>query len=308
MLFEYIKQCQRLVRDSKQDLLNPSHLISYINRARRKIALKTQSCRALTPISGTILSATVTSGGMNYTAPAAIISAPDYPSGALPFPNGFQALANVTILAGSVTSVSITNGGAGYFQPQITIADPTGSGATASLQLSWINQMASGQEVYPFSAVDMSLFPGMAYVYSIKSVSVLYANYRYSLSCYSFSTYQAMIRQYAQVYRYVPFFCAQYGQGQAGNFYLFPIPDQAYQLEWDCFCVPIELTNDQDIEAIPSPWTDAVQYYAVSDAYAELQNLNFARYYEEKGDRELNIYSVGARPGRVTNPYGRVLR
>jgi hypothetical protein len=307
MLFEYLKTSQRFLADKKQDRINPEDLIVYINRARREVAMRAMCCRVLTPISGAIIGITPTAGGTGYTNPTVVISAPDFPSGALPLPNGAQATATANVIGGVVTSYNVVFGGAGYFQPQITVTDPTGTGATAQASMSFINQLSQGQEVYPFSAVNLSAFPGLRAVYMVKSVSILYANFRYSLPVYAFSTYQAMIRQYALVYRYVPFFAAQYGQGTQGNFYLFPIPSQSYQLEWDCFCLPIDLLDDTTVEAIPDPWTDAVPYFAVALAYQQLQNLNFARAYSQMFNEQLGIYGRSARPGRYTNPYGRPL-
>lgn len=55
---------------------------------------------------------------------------------------------------------------------------------------------------------------------------------------------------------------AQYGQGSTGNFYLDPIPQQVYTLTCDCVCYPIDLEDDNDVDAIPKLWDDAVPYYA----------------------------------------------
>lgn len=306
MLFDYIRQCQRFLRDQKQDLINPEDLISYINRSRREIAMRAMCCRVLTPVSGQIISATVTAGGSGYSsAPTVTISAPDFPSGQGPKPNGDQATATAVIGGGAVTQIQINYGGYGYFQPIITLSGGGGSGATATPNLSYIAQLNLGQEVYPFSSVNLSASPGFQSVYMIKSTSIIFSNYRYSLPTYSFSTYQAMIRQYANVYKYVSFFAAQYGRGTAGSFYLFPIPSQAYQLEWDCFCLPSDLTDDTSPEAIPAPYGDAVPYFATSLAYTELQNWNIAKYFEDQFDKRMRIYGVATLPGRGINPYGR---
>jgi hypothetical protein len=123
---------------------------------------------------------------------------------------------------------------------------------------------------------------------------------------YAFSTYQSMIRQYPFQYTYVPTFCSQFGQGAGGSFYAYPLPSQTYQWEFDCFCLPQDLLIDNSIpEAIPEPWTDAVQYMAAQLAYQELQNWNAAKFYEQQFDKRTLGYSSNARPGRAVNPYGR---
>jgi hypothetical protein len=91
--FEYLKQTQRFLREQKQDFENPDDLVSYINRARREVAGRTQCVRRLTPISGQVVDANIIHGGTGYTAPVAVVTPPDFPSGILPNPLGAQATA-----------------------------------------------------------------------------------------------------------------------------------------------------------------------------------------------------------------------
>src|SRR5438132_6327942 len=306
--FDYLKQTQRFLREQKQEFENPEDLLSYINRARREVAGRTQCIRRLTPISGQVVSALVTAGGSGYVNPIATITTPDFPSGTLPFPQGAQATAGVTMAGGIVTGVDINYGGDGYFQPQVAITDSAGpgTGATATLTISPINTLNPGQEVYNFSDIVIGQWPGVDAVHAIHSVSILYSNYRYSLPVYSFSEYQARIRNYPILYQYVPCFASQFVQGAGGSFYVYPLPSQTYQMEFDCFCLPSDMLLDNSIpEPIPQPWTDAVPYMAAQLAYMELQNLNAARYYGEQFDKMTLGYSTQARPSRATNYYGR---
>ena len=306
--FYYLKQTQRLLREQKQEFENPDDLLSYINIARREVAGRTQCIRRLTPISGQVVSANLLTGGSGYVNPVATITTPDFPTGKNPNPNGAQAVASVLHVGGVVTAVVLDYGGDGYFQPIITITDANGpgTGATATLNVSPINLLNQGQEQYPFSDIYLGDWPGVDTVHMIKGVSIIYTNYRYSLPCYDFSTYQSTIRQYPYQYQYVPSFCSQQGQGAGGIFFLFPLPSQVYQIEYDCFCLPEDMLMDNSIpEAIPQPWTDAVQYMAAQLAMQEFGNLNAAAFYEKQFDKRTLGYSQMARPGRMTNPYGR---
>ncbi len=305
-LFAYLQQTRRFLADKRFQDLAEADLISYVNRARREAAWNTDSVRFLTPIAGSITNWTVTNGGNAYSGAAQVaVSAPDFPGGAPPFPNGLQATVQANFQSGKLTSVLSLNGGAGYYQPQLVITDPTGSGAVATPQLTFLNQLQQGQEVYPFSGVNLATLPGAGQVYRVQSISIIYANYRYSLPVYAFSVYQAMIRQYPFQYQYVPTFASQFGQGAAGSFYVYPLPSQPYQYELDCLCTPADLTDDQSVEALPSPWTDAVPFYAAHLAYLEIQNYNGANNYLNLYDRQLGRFSMAARRGRVVNPYGR---
>ena len=307
MLNEYLQQVRRFVNDPNEQLLNEHDLISYINRARREIALRTQSIRVLTPIYGAVDSVMVTSGGTGYSAnPTITFSTPDAPPGNATDPMGASAVATATVVSGVITAISVQYGGDGYFQPTITITDATGTGATAVAITSPTNITQNGQEIYNFSDVDLTRFPGVASIFFVKSVNILYANYRYSLANYGFSAYQAFIRQYPNLYYYVPVVASQYGQGTNGSMYLYPIASQPYQLEFDCFCLPQDLISNASVEALPAPWTDAVPWKAAELAYAELQNLNASAYYAKRFEDYIHMYSGAARPGRATNIYGRV--
>lgn len=306
MLNTYLEQTMRFVRDAKQEFLNPEDLTVYINRARREVAMRAECVRVLTPISGSITGWSLTAGGTGYSGtPTLAVSAPDFPSGVAPDPSGRQATATATAVGGIITGIFSQDGGSGYFQPTLTITDATGSGAAATAELSFINELVQGQEVYPFSGVDLSANPGCEAVYRVISISIIYSNYRYSLPVYSFSVYQAQIRAYPSQYQYVPTFASQFGQGVGGSFYCYPIPSQTYQYELDCLCLPQDLDTDQSVEAIPQPWQDAVPYFAAHLAYLELQNFNAANGYLTLFDNMLQRYSNYARRGRAVNPYGR---
>lgn len=304
-LNDYMAQTQRFIHDANQRSVNPDDLRHYINRARREVAMRGQCIRVLTPISGAVVGASIVAVGAGYTAPTVTITAPDFPSGAPPYPSGAQATANITAQSGTISAVNITYGGSGYFEPQFIINDSTGSGASVVPVMSRFNQTALNQEVYPFSNVDLSVFPGVGAIYLVKSVSIIYANYRYSLPVYSFSTYQARIRQYPYQYTYVPTLGSQFGQGTSGSFYLYPIASQPYQMEWDCFCLPQDMRDNQSVEALPDPWTDLVPYFAAHLALLEMQQGNASRAMLALHDDMFKRYSSYVRPGRVSNPYGK---
>jgi hypothetical protein len=306
-LFTYQTEAQKWLRETKQDLINPQNLVNYINRARREVAMRTQCIRVLTRSSAPIVTASVVTGGHSYSnTPTISITPPDFPSGTGAFPNGAQATASAIVQSGTIAAVDITYGGDGYFQPIVSgITDASGTGASITLQTGPINTLNVGQEVYNFSDIYLGANPGVKSIFAIRSVSVIYANYRYSLPKYDFTTYQSMIRQYPYQYQYVPTFCSQFGQGVAGSLYMYPLPSETYQYEVDCYCLPQDLKTNQDYEAVPDPWTDAVSYFATHLSYLELQNYNAAKMYKDLYNEELLIYSQSSRIGRAVNPYGR---
>ena len=303
-LNDYLKETEKWLRDTRQGLINPQNLINYVNRGRREVAMRTQCLRVLTQSSAPCVTASVVAAGTGYTSATVTITPPDFPSGTGAFPGGAQATATAILQSGSLAAVDINFGGSGYFQPIATVTGP-GTGASVTIQTGPINTLNQGQEVYNFSDIYLGNNPGVESVIAIRSVSVIYANYRYSLPQYDFSTYQAMIRQYPFQYQYVPTFCCQFGRGASGSLYVYPWPSQTYQYELDCYCLPQDLLTDNSYEAIPDPWTDAISYFAAHLSYLELQNYNTAKMYLDLFDRELGIYSRASQPGRAVNPYGR---
>lgn len=308
MLNSYVEDVQTLLRDSKQDMLDPGDIIKAINRARREVAMRTQCLRVLTPITGAVITASVVAGGSAYSStPTITISSPDFPSGQGANPNGAQAVASAIVSSGSLAAVDIDYGGAGYWQPVATITDAHGAGASVTLQVSTLQQTSQGKEVYLFSDVDLSPFPGIDSIFAVQSVSLLYSNFRYSLPCVSFSTYQALARSWANNFQYVPAVCAQYGHGNAGSFYFYPVPSTNYQVELDCYCLPQDLETNQSVEAIPAPYTDAVAYWGAHLCYLFLQNFNAAQAYEQMFIRRLTTYANASNVSRAQNPYGRAI-
>lgn len=306
MLYDYLKATEGLLRDRRQLMLNTDDLVTYINRARRDLALRTQSIRRMPPVSGAIMTIAVTAAGSGYTNPQVTITPPDFPNGQVLFPGGAQATATAQQIGGQISNVAVIFGGSGYFQPTVTITDPTGHGATAVPQVSPILTVNPFQEIYDFSNFPLGEFPGIRSVFAIFSGSLIFNNFRYMLLNYPWTQYQAFIRTYPQQYFYVPTVMSQYGQGAGGSMYLYPLPNALYQWECDCLCLPTDLDDDEDFEALPDPWPDAVPYFAAHMAYLELQNFNYARAMMDLYEKMTTRYSAGARPRLLVNPYGRL--
>lgn len=305
---DYLQDVQTFCRDSKQDMFDPGDILKSVNRARREIALRTQCLRILPDISAACVTCSVVAGGSGYSSsPTITLSAPDFPSGFGPFPGGDQATAAVIVDSGTgaIASASIDYGGAGYFQPIASITDASGSGASITVQTAAINVLNANQERYAFADVDLSNFPGVESIFAVQSISVIYANFRYSLPVYSFSEYQAKIRNFPFQYTYVPSFATQFGQGTGGSFFVYPLPSQTYQYELDAYCLPSNLVTNLSPEALPEPWTDMVAFLAAHYSYLEIQNANMARFYWDMFKEKLSVFSNAARTSRVVNIYGR---
>ena len=316
-LYRYLAQVQRLIGyDEHQGLYNIDDLAEFVNIARGEVAAQGQCIRRKTPSSGAIYQLNVVAPGVGYSNPLVTISAPDAPSGSLPYPLGAQATATVQQIGGQISGGFINFGGAGYFQPTATIIDPTGTGAIVQPVVVPINQTMYGQEEYPFSGVSMAPFPGVGQILAVRSVTFTWGNEQWSLTNVSFSRYQAQIRRYTSSFFAPPGVCCQFGQGTEGTLLLYPFPDQSYQMVWDTTCLPLDLIDDTSFEAIPPPFDKAVPYYAahlalLSRAAEVPQMLPLANtYFNEKTGGLFGAHMRRARafsqPGQVSSFYGRV--
>jgi hypothetical protein len=303
MLNSYLQQTQRLLGDQREERFNIADLTEWVNFARGHVASKSQCIRLLPPTSGSFATLTVPAGGggSGYTsAPTVTITAPDA------YGVGFtQATGNATIAGGAVTGYNIINAGTGYVNPEITISGGGGSGAKAAFTLTPFMATVPNQEVYPLAAADAFIPSGVGIrsILSIQSIAVSWGSNKPILRQIDWSGFQAYCRSINLASTNWPTVWAQYAQGAAGSVYLFPIPSQVAQMEWDCYCQPIDLVDDDTVEAIPYPFTRAVPYYAAYQAYMSDQKRDFADYYEAKYLAELRAARADVSPAVVADFY-----
>lgn len=178
------------------------------------------------------------------------------------------------------------------------------------------NQTVLNQEIYTFAGIDLTGQVGVSSVVNIRGIGIIWGNQRYTMLKNGFSKHTALIRTYPSGYTDVPSAWAQFGQGVAGSVYLYPLPNSAYALEYDCTCLPIPLVDDNTAEAIPVPWTAAIPYFVAylgmsEKAGQELQpELMLA--YIKAADRHFSLYSkfmararAFSQTNSVANWYGR---
>jgi len=276
-LSEYLTQTRSLLNDPSAQFYSTPNLTRWVNLGRKKIAQDAQCVRILARSSASIASITVTAGGSGYlTAPTVTISAPNA------YGVGFtQATATATITLGVVTSIAVTNAGTGYIDPTtVTLSGGSGSGATASPVLtSYVHTVAS-QEVYDFTTVNAIIQDqeeGAGEIIGVQSVSVSWGASKPTLNNVPWSAFQAYLRSLNIVSQNYPVVFSQYKQGVKGSIYLYPIPASVAQMEWDCYCTPADLVDDEDEDLVPYPWTEAVPYYACYQAYLNAQRRDDAQ-------------------------------
>lgn len=136
------------------------------------------------------------------------------------------------------------------------------------------NQTVLNQEVYPFSVVNTLIQvtnPGVQGILGVMTIALNQGAVKPVLTQCAWSDFQAQLRSYNVGLTGWSTIWAQYAQGAMGSVYLWPIPSDAYPMDWDCYCLPIDMVDDTTPEALPFPWTDAVPYFAAYLAYSNAQ-------------------------------------
>lgn len=160
-----------------------------------------------------------------------------------------------------------------------------------------VNTVTS-QEVYQFSAL-----PSGIQTMDILNINLYWGNTRIPLRYLPWTQFNAELR-FWQNYIGRPIAFTVYGQ-QA--FYLAPVPDQVYAMELDTIILPTALVSTTDVDAIISPWTDPVAYYACHTAKFKEQSYGeaeiFLNQYKAKAMSVINTSFTRRLPDPYSTPY-----
>lgn len=114
----------------------------------------------------------------------------------------------------------------------------------------------------------------------------------------------AYCRSYSVGVTSYPFVWSTYGDGERGQVWLFPIPTNALSMQWDCFCVPKDLTENYDYEALPAPYSEFVPFYAAHLAYLGSQRYGLADVMLQLFEKNSGLSRTGSDRGKTKSFYG----
>jgi hypothetical protein len=114
---------------------------------------------------------------------------------------------------------------------------------------------------------------------------------------------QAYARAYKNLVTSYPYFWSVLDDGENGEVWIFPVPQQALEMEWDVYAVPSAIYSDNDYDAIPGGLRNAVKFEAASLALMGKQRYADAEYLHSIFERRL-LGGVAARDrGKTPNYY-----
>lgn len=293
-LQDYLNNLRALIHDTNSSDFSDATLTNFINQARTRVAQDTHCVRGFLSVTGgsalntiggqenynyngTVGGVNLSTGGTGYTNPT------------ITFTNaagdtGTGAAAKAVVTSGVITNIFMTNWGSGYgLAPRVNITDSTGSGAVASATV-------------------------LTNILDIISISVLWGDERIMHGYLPFSPFQTLCRQLVFEQDVPSIYTLHQGIMQA---FLFQVPDQAYQMEWDILTLPSPLTTNTQVDTqIVAQYCDPVQFYAAFLCYLSLQNFSMASLYYTGKKQSPGLYDsrcmqlpATSFSRRVYNPY-----
>ena len=175
-------------------------------------------------------------------------------------------------------------------------SDPNGAFATIA-----------GQERYPYQGFANQFlkqqFSGLRGICDVISVSVSWGgSVLPSLDWMPFEDFQAYCRSNIILVTNYPIVFSVYNDGEMGEVWMFPVPQQANTMEWDTLCTVAPMWTDADIDMIPEPFQNGVKYYAAARAYEASGRFGAAQLmyakFEESNDMRRGSVDRGKVPSR----------
>jgi hypothetical protein len=167
-------------------------------------------------------------------------------------------------------------------------------------------QTIPNQEFYPFNyAVPYAKqsLQGIKGIYDVANVAVSWGAAKPALTYLPFQDLQAYARSYNVLVTSYPQIFSTSGDGENQMLWVYPIPSQANIWEWDVFCSPAAINNPGDYDCIPSPFDDAVKFYAAGMAFFSSYRYANAGAMFELFLSHLGVDRSSSDRGKVSNYY-----
>ena len=117
---------------------------------------------------------------------------------------------------------------------------------------------------------------------------------------------QAYGRAYATQVTSYPYYWSVLNPGENGEIWFFPAPSTTGDIELQAYCVPIDLNSDDDYDAIPDGFKDAVKFGAATLAYLTKQQYAQASVMGQSFLEALGVDGVARDYGKTPNMYWRL--
>lgn len=263
---------------------NRSQLVAYLNDGLRRRDLDTGQNRVQFPF-------TLTVNQDTYTLYDVAAQNPEPPSGPTDITQG--ATSQLITLSPAQTVGYLVAAEASW-ETDVTISGLIAGSFTATFSAG----APAGAKLY-WQIYGGAVRRNASRIFDIVAMNLMYNNVRVVMGQFSMTELNATVRQYSPPLTWAPVRWARYGPN---GVVVAPAPSIAYSTEWDCSTIGAALVNDQDIDFLPYPYTEAPPYWAAYRA-----KLNERQY--DEADAFLKLYeskvagAVNQRVGMVPSIY-----
>lgn len=169
-------------------------------------------------------------------------------------------------------------------------------------------QTIPGVERYPFKGFFnpylTAAYAGVKGIIDAASVSVSWGGAsRPSLSWMAWEELQAYGRSYQTLQESFPIVWSVYNDGEDGEIWFFPVPSEPGDIEVDAYCVPSDLNNDDDVDAIPDGFQNAIKFGAADLAFQSTGRYAQSEVMRGQFMSALGIDRTATDRGKVPNWY-----
>jgi hypothetical protein len=132
--------------------------------------------------------------------------------------------------------------------------------------------------LYDVETIDFADLPEGVNTIDVLNVILYWGNTRIPLSYLPWTNFNAQMR-YWQSYTGRPVAFSMYGPKKI---FIGPKPDQNYQMELDTVVMVDPMVNGADVETLPTPFTEAVPFYAAYIAKYKEQSYGEAEIFKQE--------------------------
>ena len=185
-----------------------------------------------------------------------------------------------TTLSGYITETRrLLHDANGNFWTDAELTDYVNDGRNHLVQDTGCNRVLQNYTI-PLSTetIAFSVLPQGSNTIDILNLVLYWGNTRIPLVYMAWTDFNAQLR-YWQNYVGRPIGFSMYGPK---TIYISPKTDQAYEAEFDSVVLPIALSNASPNETLPTPFTDAVSFYAAYMAKYQEQSYGEAEIFKQE--------------------------
>ena len=198
----------------------------------------------------------------------------------------------------------------GAMQPGM-IPNPTPAGTIYGAATTTSMQTIPNVERYPFigffNPVLQAEHAGCDMVIDVIALSVNWGGtQRPTLRWMPWDDLQAYARSWSVLNTSWPSIWSVYNDGPMGEIWMFPTPTQAGDIEADCFVTPKALYSDDDFDAIPEGFREAIKFCAAELAFMSSGRYAQAQEMRQQADSSIGVTRVAVDRGKTADYYYQV--